>query len=110
MPTKSLEKNLTKVLDQSGSVAVVMAALLVGLCGFVALAIDVGHMVTVKAELQRAADAGALTGVLNVAPYTGTYPNLTPNWLPGQTAAATLLIILRIKLITCSLAFRAATL
>ena len=90
MPTKSLEKKLTMAHDQSGAVAVVMAAVLVGLCGFVALAIDVGHMVAVKAELQRAADAGALGGVLNVAPYTGSYPNLTPNWLQGQIAAATL--------------------
>ena len=91
MPTKSLEKKLTGMAhDQSGAVAVVMAAVLVGLCGFVALAIDVGHMVTVKAELQRAANAGALGGVLNVAPYKGSYPNLTPDWLNGQIVAAKL--------------------
>jgi len=37
--------------------------------------------------LQRAADAGALSGVLNVVPYTGSYPNLTPDWLTGRIAA-----------------------
>lgn len=90
MHTKSVEKKLTGVFDQSGTVAVIMAVVLVGLCGFMALAVDIGHMTVVKAELQKAADAGALSGAVNLTPYTSVYPHLTPNWLNGQTAAATI--------------------
>lgn len=81
-------KKLTKTLDQTGSVSLLMAAMLLGLCGLVALAIDIGHVLVVRAELQKAADAGALSGALNLAPYTGSYPDLTPDWLKGRIAAA----------------------
>ena len=84
--TKSVEKKLARPLDQSGAVAVIMAAVLVGLCGFVALAVDVGHMTMVKAELQKTADAGALSGAVTLAKYTGSPP--APDWLAGRTAAA----------------------
>jgi Flp pilus assembly protein TadG len=47
----------------SGSVAVVFAIGLVAFLGFTALALDIGHMVSMKNELQRAADAAALSGV-----------------------------------------------
>jgi hypothetical protein len=86
-PTKIIEKRMTRNLDQSGAIAIVIAVVLVALCGFVALAVDVGHLVVVEAELQRAADAGALSGAINLAPYTGSYPDLTPDWLKGQIAA-----------------------
>ena len=87
-PTKIIEKRMTRNLDQSGAIAIVIAVVLVALCGFVALAVDVGHLVVVEAELQRAADAGALSGAINLSPYTGSYPNLTPDWLKGRIAAA----------------------
>ncbi len=87
MPTKRVEKKLTKILDESGAVAVIVAAVLVALCGFVALAADVGHMVVVKAQLQKTADAGALSGAVTLAKYTGSPP--APDWLGGRTAAAT---------------------
>jgi Flp pilus assembly protein TadG len=86
MYNRRAEKKLTKVLDKSGGVAVLMVAALVGLCGFVALAVDVGHMVVVKAELQRAADAGVLSGAAALSPTIGS--SLTPLWYNGQIAAA----------------------
>jgi hypothetical protein len=91
MHTKSVEKKLTGTRDQSGAVAVIVAAVLVGLSGFVALAVDVGHMVAVKAELQKAADAGALSGAVALSPYTGALPNLQPNWFSGRNAAANII-------------------
>jgi hypothetical protein len=81
-----VEKKLTKILDESGAVAVIVAVLLVGLCGFAALAVDVGHMVVVKAEVQKAADAGALSGAVALSPTIGS--SLTPLWYNGQIAAA----------------------
>ena len=48
--------------DQSGSIALFVAIALMMLLGSVALALDIGHLVSVKGELQKAADAGALAG------------------------------------------------
>lgn len=86
MHNRRMEKKLTKALDQSGGVTVLMVAALVGLCGFMALAVDVGHMIVVKAELQRAADAGALSGAAALTPTIGS--SLTPLWYNGQIATA----------------------
>ena len=72
MHNRRAKKKLTLALDESGAVAVVVAIIFAVLCGFVALAVDIGHMVRVKAELQRTADAGALAGVTGFVPYTGT--------------------------------------
>lgn len=46
-----------------GATAVLVAICLVLLCGFLALALDVGHLVSIRGELQNAADSGALSGV-----------------------------------------------
>ena len=54
--------------DQSGSIAIFSAiARLFFLLGFAALALDIGHLVSVKGELQKAADAGALAGARSLA-------------------------------------------
>jgi len=45
-----------------GQVLVVVAVAFVALLGFAALAVDVAYMYTVRHELQRCADAGALAG------------------------------------------------
>jgi Flp pilus assembly protein TadG len=50
--------------NDSGWILVAVALLLVVLCGFVALAVDVGGFYSVRAGAQRAADAGALAGAL----------------------------------------------
>ena len=54
-----------------GSVSPLVAVSLVGLVGFVALAVDVGVMYAAKAELQRAADAAALAAAAELGVGTG---------------------------------------
>jgi len=50
-----------------GAVAVMFAVMIVVLLGFAALSVDVGHLYLAKAELQRTADAAALSGALSLA-------------------------------------------
>ena len=47
---------------RKGAVVVLVAVLLVVLLGCVALAVDIGYLYVARAELQRAADAGAMAG------------------------------------------------
>lgn len=54
--------------SQGGMILPLVAAGAVALFGFMALAIDVGHVMVVKAELQNAADAAALAGANNIYP------------------------------------------
>ena len=48
--------------NESGAVAIITAILMVVFLGFLALAVDIGHLAAVKNELQNAADAAALAG------------------------------------------------
>ena len=77
--------------DESGAAAVIFAITLTVLCGFVALAVDIGHLVMAKSELQRTADAGALAGAMGLIPYTDTTNSQTPNWTNGQSKAHALI-------------------
>jgi len=52
--------------NEKGATIVVVAILLTVLLGFTALAIDVFNLIVVKNELQNAADAGALAGVMKL--------------------------------------------
>ena len=70
-------------VDQSGAIAAYAAIGLVVFLGFAALTLDIGHMVSVRGELQKAADAGALAGAR--ALYL-TAP--APNWANGATVGA----------------------
>jgi Flp pilus assembly protein TadG len=70
--------------DQSGFSAVLAAILIVALIGFVALALDIGHVVAVKAELQKAAEAGALAGARALALPMGV---TDWNWNNGKAMA-----------------------
>ena len=82
------KKKLTLALDESGAAALVCAIIFAALCGFLGLALDLGHMVTAKSELQRTADAAALAGVMGLLPYNDPGgPNQAPNWLQGQSKA-----------------------
>jgi len=81
------KKKLTLALDESGAATMVIAIVLTALCGFVGLAVDYGHMVMVKAELQRTADAGALAGATGLVPYNNPGPNQMPNWVQGRNKA-----------------------
>lgn len=48
---------------RKGAIAVLAAVMLVGVLALMAVAIDIGFMLTVRTEMQAAADAGALAGV-----------------------------------------------
>lgn len=85
------KKKLTLVLDESGAVGIYVALIFGVLCGFVALVIDLGNMIRVRAEVQRTADAAALAGVTGFIPYTGSASNQTPNWANGVTKAHTMI-------------------
>ena len=52
--------------DERGAVVVVVAMLLVVILGFTALVIDLSWLFVVRGELQNAADAGALAGVVEL--------------------------------------------
>lgn len=86
MKIKQLQIRLTgRRDDESGSMAVIVALLLVVLLSMSALAVDYGHMAWVQNELKKAADAGALAGARFLVPYVGT-PS-APNWSAAQTKA-----------------------
>jgi len=71
-------------VDQSGSIAVFSAIAMLMLLSFAALALDIGHLVSVKGELQKAADAGALAGARALALPKG----ITDwNWANGKATA-----------------------
>jgi len=91
MHNRRAKKKLTLALDESGATAIVFAVTLSVLCGFVALAVDIGHIIMVRAELQRTADAGALAGVAGLVPYTHTGTYETPNWANGVAKAHTMI-------------------
>lgn len=91
MHNRRTTKKLTLALDESGATAIFFAAALSFLCLFVALAFDIGHMIMVRAELQRTADAAALAGAAGLVPYTNPGLNQTPNWLQGQAKAHTMI-------------------
>ncbi|HLD47698.1 MAG TPA: TadE/TadG family type IV pilus assembly protein [Desulfobaccales bacterium] len=84
-----------KFLDrESGGVAVIVMLLLVVGIGFTALALDYGHLVYVKRELTKAAEAGALSGArglwppdFSVTPFPAPWTNRDPNWYNGYVQA-----------------------
>lgn len=87
MANDSAQRTLTLALDESGAVAIVVALIFTVMCGFVALAVDIGHIVRVKSELQRTADAAALAGAMGLVPYSNPGPNQMPNWSQAQNKA-----------------------
>jgi Flp pilus assembly protein TadG len=70
--------------DQSGVSAVLAAIVVVVVIGFAALALDIAHLVGVKAELEKAAEAGALAGARALALPMGV---TDWNWINGKNAA-----------------------
>ena len=67
------------VRGNKGQVLVLVALAIVVLLGFAALGIDVGFMYSVRHELQRSADAGALAGASALRQYGKDCLNLTEN-------------------------------
>ncbi len=73
--------------DQSGSVTIMAAIALFVLLGFAGLAIDVGHIMVVRNELQNAADATALAGALSLYPKTPPSSPEPPEWTTAAIQA-----------------------
>ncbi len=75
--------------NESGGVAVYMALGLVVLLGCAALALDIAHMVSVKRELTKAAEAGALAGARGLWPtiLPSTSASRSPDCAAAQTWA-----------------------
>jgi len=77
-------------VDQSGAIAAYAAIGLTVFLGFGALTVDIGHMVSVKGELQKAADAGALAGARGLWPVNlSTATSREPNGSNAETIALT---------------------
>jgi Flp pilus assembly protein TadG len=69
-----------------GSILPLAALALVGLCGFVALAVDVGMVAVAKTQVQSAADAAAVAATRTID--GSTTPNFTLATSNAQSAAA----------------------
>lgn len=74
--------------NQCGAVIVMVALLLVVFVGFAAMAIDIGHLLVVRNELQNAADAAALAGAASLVPQTPPASPAPPAWAMAATVAA----------------------
>ena len=88
MHTRRAKKKLTLILDESGAVAIFIAIVFAVLCGAMGLAYDFAHIVMVKGQLQRTADAAALAGVTGFLPYKDIgLETQAPDWAQGQQKA-----------------------
>ena len=84
-----LKKIAELTAETSGAVAVITALALVVVCGAAALAIDWGHLVSVKNDLQIASEASALAGARALCtqiPGSASFVDI-PNWTSGGTSA-----------------------
>lgn len=91
MHNRRAQQKLTLALDESGATAIFIAFIFFVICGFVSLAVDLGNIIRVRAEVQRTADAAALAGAAGLLPYTNPGANSTPNWANGVTKAHTMI-------------------
>ena len=76
--------------NERGVATIIVALSLLMLAGFAALAIDVGHIMVVRNELQNAADAAALAGARSLYNSEGTAINTDVNQIARDTAIANL--------------------
>jgi hypothetical protein len=85
-----MSKKLTRLMaETSGAVAVITGIALVMICGAAALAIELGHLSSVKNELQIAADASSLAGARALCtqiPGSLSFVDI-PNWVSGSDKA-----------------------
>jgi Flp pilus assembly protein TadG len=76
--------------DDSGAVAVFVAIGMVVFLGCAGIALDIAHMVSVKRELVKAAEAGALSGARGLWPMDlSSATDRDPNWSNGESKALT---------------------
>jgi Flp pilus assembly protein TadG len=76
--------------DSSGAIAVNTAIVTMVLIGILALGLDIAHLVMVKSQLQKAADAGALAGARGLWPMVlpvTTNETVNPDSVNGENVA-----------------------
>jgi Flp pilus assembly protein TadG len=78
----------SRLNNQRGVTAIIVAICLIMLVGFIALSIDVGHLFVARNELQNASDAGALSGAGNLYLNDGTAINTNANQFGYDAAVA----------------------
>jgi len=88
MDMKRVFHEARSAMNQRGVTAILVAILLVVLVGFTALAIDIGHLVLARNELQNAADAGALAGARFLYNEDGTEVDPGANQIAYDAATA----------------------
>lgn len=74
--------------QRRGAIIVLAALALVLIFGFTAFTVDIGYVVTTKGQLQNAADAGALSGLLELADGLGSGALVTPDVAAEQARLA----------------------
>jgi hypothetical protein len=79
---------IERVKDQRGVTVVLVALLIVVLMGVAALAVDIGHLLVVRNELQNAADAACLAGARFLYADNGERVHLEASEIAYQAAAA----------------------
>ena len=80
----------SKLNNQKGISAIIIAVCLVMLIGFIALSIDVSHLVVARNELQNAADSGALAGAAELYTDDGKSVDTDANQTGFDAAVANL--------------------
>jgi len=78
----------SKLANEDGAVAIVVALVIFLLLGFAALSLDIGHLCVVQGELKNAADAGALAGARFLYNDEGTLVNVGANQIAIDAATA----------------------
>ena len=83
---KRLSWMVKPIRSKEGVTIILVTVLLIGLLALAALAVDVGHIVIVRNELQNAADAGALAGAQFLYLENGTAVNPGANQIAYDAA------------------------
>lgn len=79
--------------NESGVVVIYVALILSILLGFASLAIDVGHLMVVRNELQNASDAAALAGASCLYPQTPSGSPSPPDWSTAESRATSAIVL-----------------
>jgi hypothetical protein len=82
------KKLIQTIRNNRGATAIVVAVSLIILIGFLALAVDIGHLLVGRNELQNAADAAALAGASALYPHLPSNTPTPPDWGAAETEAA----------------------
>ena len=85
---KTSSRRTQREKGEEGVVVIIIALALVMLLAFSALAIDVGHLMVVRNELQNAADAAALAGASYFYPQAPVISATAPDWSAATSHAA----------------------